>query len=460
MTERNKQFVFLCATQVLCVTIGLWLQHRFVTASLFDAADSQARLLLSHEADRLAASIIGEGASRSSFSNVDAGELRRKLETNNHTPRFPVALVDADWNVLNPVTDNSANGFQTGQTLSWDGLIERPNIEYTLGGFIENPNGGRIAIAVPLKHETGWLVVHTPAKPVRASAVVAADTLPLAGALAATWTCALLGITVFLLISRFHDRMDRERGNSETKSLRRIQTLVRTRDAVIFGLAKLADSRDPETGDHLERIAIYASTLASALRDHPRYNAVVTPTFIRLIGISSALHDIGKVGIEDSILRKPGKLTEEQRNRMQEHTIIGGECLRQIEYRLGQSNFLEMAREIALAHHERWDGKGYPYGLKGKEIPLTARIIAIADVYDALASKRVYKDAFPHSKCVEIIKQGSGTQFDADLVEIWLTIANQFRDLGKRYGATDLVVEPLSPAPENVEADEEEVAIF
>ena len=208
---------------------------------------------------------------------------------------------------------------------------------------------------------------------------------------------------------------------------------MRTRDAVIFGLAQLADSRDPETGDHLERISIYSTRLASALRRHPQFDTRVTPAFVRLIGISSALHDIGKVGIEDQILRKAGKLTADEVTRMQHHAAIGGECLQEIEQRLGRSNFLQMAREIAFAHHERWDGTGYPKGLAGEEIPLSARIAAIVDVYDALSSKRVYKPRIPHEECVTIIRGQAGMHFDPDLVNVWLTIEPRFREIAAQY---------------------------
>jgi len=211
-----------------------------------------------------------------------------------------------------------------------------------------------------------------------------------------------------------------------------MQALVRTRDTIIFGLAKLAESRDPVTGQHLERIALFSTKLAAAMRREKEYRQVVTPSFVHLIGISSALHDIGKVGIEDSILLKPRLLTDAERQRIQEHTLIGSDCLRQMEQRLGASNFLQMANEITLYHHERWDGAGYPHGLAGEDIPLAARIVAIADVYDALASERVYKSAAPHDDCVKFIKENSGTQFDPKLVEVFLKIEAQFFEISER----------------------------
>lgn len=165
------------------------------------------------------------------------------------------------------------------------------------------------------------------------------------------------------------------------------------------------------------------------------------------------MHDIGKVGIEDRILLKPGPLTAGERTRIQEHSGIGGECLREIEQRLGSSNFLQMAREIAFAHHERWDGTGYPNGLKGEAIPLAARIVAVVDVYDALSSRRVYKGPRKHEECVSIIRQAAGTQFDPDLVAVWLKLEGRFREIARRYANDEPSKPRAEPAP--VEAAQE-----
>lgn len=266
------------------------------------------------------------------------------------------------------------------------------------------------------------------------------------------WICGLQSIVAYLVLTRVNIEHEQREMQSHEENLLRAKELVRTRDAVIFGLAKLAESRDPDTGHHLERIAMYATRLASALRRHSRYRKTVTPAFVRTIGISSALHDIGKVGVEDAVLLKPGKLDEDERFRMQVHTTLGGECIRQIEQRLGNSNFLEMAREIAFCHHERWDGEGYPVGLVEDEIPLSARIVAIADVYDALASRRVYKEPYPHEKCVEIIKAESGKQFDPRLIEVFLAIHEQFRDISRKFA------EPYAEFVSPTQAANEETA--
>lgn len=257
--------------------------------------------------------------------------------------------------------------------------------------------------------------------------------MPIAGLIAFTWTWGLQSVVAYFLLSRVHVEHSRRVSKSDEQSLQSTRDLLRTRDAVIFGLVKLAESRDRDTGQHLERISLYSTRIAAALSRDPRYQHVVTPAFVRFIGISSALHDIGKVGVEDSVLLKPGTLTKSERFRMQLHAQVGAECIREIERRLGTSNFLEMAREIAYSHHERWDGSGYPDGLVGEKIPLAARIVAVADVYDALAVRRVYKQPIPHEKCVEIIRDEAGRQFDPDLVRVFLEIEPQFKEIAQKY---------------------------
>jgi HD-GYP domain-containing protein (c-di-GMP phosphodiesterase class II) len=268
--------------------------------------------------------------------------------------------------------------------------------------------------------------------------------LPVTRWIALVWIGGLQTALAYLILSRAFTQSSETQTRSAELTLQRENDLLRTRNAVIFGLAKLAESRDPDTGYHLEKIACYSTRLAQALRRSPRYRSQVTPAFVRQIGISSALHDIGKVGVEDAVLLKPGQLTAEERERMQMHAIAGGECIREIERRLGNSNFLQLAREIAFCHHERWDGEGYPAGLSGEQIPLAARIVAIADVYDALSSRRVYKEAFSHEKCLEIIREESGKQFDPDIVDIFLKIEKEFREIAEWFASESEHLEVLS----------------
>jgi len=204
--------------------------------------------------------------------------------------------------------------------------------------------------------------------------------------------------------------------------------LMRTRNAVIFGLAKLAESRDNDTGEHLDRIRKYVEIISSDLANHV---ADLDEEFTRNISLASSLHDIGKVGIPDSILLKPGRLTPEERSMMQIHTVIGGECLDAIHARLGDNPFMHMARQIAYYHHERWDGNGYPHQLKEYDIPLVARIVAVADVYDALTSKRPYKRAMSHLESRAIIVAGSGSQFDPEVVAAFLRHEHEFEAISR-----------------------------
>lgn len=198
----------------------------------------------------------------------------------------------------------------------------------------------------------------------------------------------------------------------EERVRERTRQLERTQQVAVFSLAKLAESRDNETGDHLDRIRAYTRELTLELLARGDYHDTVNPLFVSSIYESSPLHDIGKVGIPDQILLKPGRLTEQEFEHMKKHTLIGGDTLRAADQEAGQNSFLAMGRDIAYYHHEKWDGSGYPFGLCNDEIPLAARIVALADVYDALSSKRPYKEPFSHEKSLAIINEGEGTHFD------------------------------------------------
>jgi PAS domain S-box-containing protein len=199
-----------------------------------------------------------------------------------------------------------------------------------------------------------------------------------------------------------------------------------TRTAAILGLAKLAEYRDTDTGNHLERIREYSRLLAREFAKKPQYQSYVTSDYIEDIYQSCILHDIGKVGIPDSILLKPGRLTPDEYDIIKMHVIYGGDALKAVESQISGQSFLTLGKEIAYFHHERWDGKGYPHGLKGDKIPLSTRFVALADVYDALTSKRCYKDAFSHSKAREIILAGRGTQFDPEVVDAFVIQEQEF----------------------------------
>lgn len=212
---------------------------------------------------------------------------------------------------------------------------------------------------------------------------------------------------------------------------------METRHVTIFALAKLADSRDPETGLHLERMREYSRVLAWEVRQTDRYRDTLPSDFAEMVYLTSPLHDIGKVGIPDVVLLKPGRLSDAEFAIMKRHAEIGGETLDAAVGQYPGIDYLRMARDIARSHHERYDGTGYPLGLAGDEIPLAARIVALADVYDALTCKRVYKSAYSHDVAKRMIADGSGKHFDPLVVEAFLSTEQSFISIKERYTEQD-----------------------
>ena len=227
-----------------------------------------------------------------------------------------------------------------------------------------------------------------------------------------------------------------QRVQERTEALQRqTEELGQIKDATIFALASLAETRDNETGNHIRRTQNYVRVLAENLRDNPRFHDFLTDENIDLLYKSAPLHDIGKVGIPDYILLKPGKLSTEEFEIMKTHTTLGRDAILQAEQHLGaaDSSFLRFAREIAYSHQEKWDGSGYPLGLVGDEIPISARLMAVADVYDALINRRVYKEAFSHDYAVDTICAGRGRHFDPDIVDVFLHMQRDFFAIAQRY---------------------------
>jgi putative two-component system response regulator len=212
----------------------------------------------------------------------------------------------------------------------------------------------------------------------------------------------------------------------EKKVLERKRELSLTQEATIEALARLSEYRDPETGEHIQRTKRYVKALAEKMLTKPKFKNQLSLEIIDSLYLSAPLHDIGKIGIRDSILMKKGKLTVEEFEEMKCHTLIGYNAIKTASQSLGENSFLKFAMELARHHHEKWDGTGYPDGLSKDEIPLASRIMAIADVYDALISKRSYKPPLSHREAVKIISQSSGTHFDPDIVEVFLEINEEF----------------------------------
>lgn len=221
-----------------------------------------------------------------------------------------------------------------------------------------------------------------------------------------------------------------EKYNTQLEELvnQKVNEISESQMSTIFALVKLAESRDDETGDHVERTAELCKLMAICLRNHTKYSGIIDNEYIDNIYNASPLHDIGKVGIPDGILLKKGRLTESEFLIMKSHVEIGYETLKEVHKKYGANTFLEMGMDITKYHHEKWDGTGYPMGIKGEKIPLSGRIMAIVDVYDALRSKRIYKEAYSHAKSVKIIKEGRGKHFDPELVDIFIEHHTEFRE--------------------------------
>jgi len=216
-------------------------------------------------------------------------------------------------------------------------------------------------------------------------------------------------------------------------NFRLLADLTASRDAVIRGMALLAESRDSYIGRHLDRICAFSYLLSERLMSGSSSKGTIDEEFVETLARSAALHDIGKVGIPDTILMKPGKLTPEEFEVMKSHASIGGDLLEELMKTHGSFPMLKMGAEVAYSHHEWWDGTGYPRKLKGSNIPLSARIVSICDVFDALTSQRVYKEAWNEDDAFRAIRERSGLQFDPQLVKLFVSLRTQLREIRNRY---------------------------
>lgn len=219
----------------------------------------------------------------------------------------------------------------------------------------------------------------------------------------------------------------------EIRSKRRNSDLVQTQAAIIESMASLTETRDPETGRHIKRTQEYVRLLAHRLKHNSNYSHLLSAETIDLLYKSAALHDIGKVGVSDRILLMPGRLTEEEFEEMKKHTVICRDVIAETQKKLGNKAFLKFAREIAFTHHEKWDGSGYPRALKGEQIPLSGRLMAVVDMYKALTTRRVYKPAHSHEEAVHIMSTEERHSFDPHVLEAFLKFSDDFRALAAKY---------------------------
>ena len=252
----------------------------------------------------------------------------------------------------------------------------------------------------------------------------------------------LARVRTHLELKQARDWLKDQNAFLEAEVNRRLAENLMIQDASIMALASLASVRDTETGNHLLRTQGYVRALAEQLRGHPRHAAQLTPRYINSLAKSAPLHDIGKVGIPDHILLKPGRLTPEEWSIMQTHARLGGEAIEAAERDVAQPiEFLAIAKEITRCHHEKWDGSGYPAGLKGDAIPLSARLMALADVFDALSTRRPYKESMSMAQVTEMIVAGRGQHFDPDVVDAFLAVRERFAEIAERLADTPEILE-------------------
>ena len=228
----------------------------------------------------------------------------------------------------------------------------------------------------------------------------------------------------------------------EQEVVKRTHEILMVQDVTILAMTSLAETRDSDTGNHIRRTQRYVKALAEHLKSHPRFAAELDDATIAMLFKSAPLHDIGKVGIPDRILTKPGRLDPNEFEEMKRHAILGRNAIEDAEQSLGTpADFLACAKEIAHWHHEKWDGSGYPDGKSGNDIPLSARLMAIADVYDALISRRCYKEAWPHEKAVQLILDGKGKHFDPDIVDVFIEMQDEFHEIANKYPDSEFDIE-------------------
>jgi HD-GYP domain-containing protein (c-di-GMP phosphodiesterase class II) len=228
-----------------------------------------------------------------------------------------------------------------------------------------------------------------------------------------------------------------EMASSQAEQLRSVRRLsentAKMQNGLIITMADLVENRDSDTGAHIQKTAAYVKIIVEGLKKKGYYAEKITPKFISDVVRSAPLHDIGKISISDQILNKPGKLTDEEYEIMKTHTTEGRKIMEKAIDTVEGENYLKEARNMAAYHHERWDGKGYPEGLHGEVIPLSARIMAVADVFDALTSRRIYKPPFPLDKAIEMLKEGAGTQFDSKCVEVFIDALPEVKVILRKY---------------------------
>ncbi len=435
LARRTLLVSALLVAQLVCLLVGVawfarWLETRISTVVRQQVLDT-ARQVAGQFANTIQLMEI-EGIP---IPADDWDRLQQLVEETRLPNGAVLAVIDSDSGQLLAHPDLRTH----------PGTLELPLAEALLTRPVEKPDawtqlpdGTYVLAATSLPGIGAQMLVLQPSEPLRDLIDSNVDQVRIIGAIIVVALLAFSGLLSYLIMQTYEDRVGIINARLEDLVERRSRALMRSREGAIFGLAKLAESRDGETGEHLDRISTYVELLA---RELSRHDPDLDDDWVHSLKVASSLHDIGKVGIPDAVLHKPGPLTEDERHVIQRHPTIGGETLSAISKRWGDDAFLQLASQICAGHHERWDGSGYPIGLAGVGIPLAARIVALADVYDALTSRRSYKDPMSHDVAKRMILAGSGTHFDPAVVDAFLQVEHRFREIAdalpdRRNGTT------------------------
>lgn len=442
---KNKRWLIIGLISVECVVfvLGGFIGLRIVREQMASMIGEQVKADNARYAEGLAGVIESMGVQDATYGSRDWQRMQGAVEELEMPAGGFACILDAsDQIVCHPDLDTDVNKNEGSSLLhadlgphlrhldevaGSDGLTNvgesyflADGVHYIATREIAGTNGHR-------------LLVHQPAAGLVTISDAITTPLMVTFFLVGLSVMALTAAGSYVVANRYEHKLEAINAGLEDEVSERTAKHTAARNALIFGLAKLADSRDPETGAHLERLCAFSAIVAEQLQrngNHPE----VTDEWIRELRLAAALHDIGKVGVADSALRKPGRLNAEERAEIERHPQIAADTLLGIYNKMGDDTLIASSVQVALYHHEKWDGSGYPFKLAGKNIPLAARIVAIADVYDALTSKRVYKDAMPHDKVCKILNEDAGTHFDPEVVQAFNAVEDQFAQIKQGMG--------------------------
>jgi HD-GYP domain-containing protein (c-di-GMP phosphodiesterase class II) len=429
LKSRGKLIAATVALQALVIGVGTVLTIQHARTNISHKVEREQMDDAAHEAEALA-----ERLEREVKGKIEPGKARwlvaqRVIESAGGSDGSVALLLDDQNRVLcHPGMKNP--GVSSGDAMrrvdysdltleiEGEGAIPLSGVTpwRTYVGRCELLSGASVMAVVSKPGLGAKVIVQRPGATLSAAGARVTDGMLVLGLSGAAAVLGLTALGSFLLVRKYDSMLMRINRGLEQEVVRKVKDGLKIRNSLIFGLAKLADYRDTDTGKHLERISRYCELLAEALRE--RFPEI-EDAWIERLKLASSMHDIGKVGIPDAILLKPGALTPEERRIMEQHPLIGADTLVAIRRHVGDDDLINMGIHVALYHHERIDGTGYPFGLAGEEIPLSARLVALADVYDAMTSRRVYKPAMSHEKAREIILNARGTHLDARVVDVF-----------------------------------------